>query len=159
MANDRFVSLTSDYILNKVHEFEEFEFGEAISGFDYKKHNLELTGPMIVLLSNNISEGTLKFLRAKGIIEYIDTNGKYKLTDYGREIKLHGGYQGYLDFIKRRDKSFLDTAKWTMWIAYFTAGTFIMLIITEIRTCNHENRRINDTTNKATISKLLDTSK
>jgi hypothetical protein len=159
MPNDKFVSLVSDHIINKVHEFEEFYFEDAISGFDYKKHNLELTAQQIVLLSMNNSEDTLKYLLAKGIIETGKDSRKHKLTNFGREVKAQRGYENYISFIQKRDKSFLDTATWTRWIAIFTAGTLAMLIITEIRTCTHENRRINDTTNKANTSKLLDTSK
>jgi len=145
METPSFVPFASDHVINSVHEYETFLFNEKLLDFDHKKFNPELTPEQQILIGLDKSHATLPYMLKKGFIEIDSISQKYILTDFGRQVKVYGGYQNYLNFIRKRDDAIFETVTWTKWVAIFTGLTVVVLIVTSITTCNHESKPVKET--------------
>lgn len=132
-----YVGHASDHVINNVHEYEAFDIAEKLHGFDHAHYYPSLSPQQLVLVNLDKTALTRDYMLKKGLIDFVLNTSKYELTDFGRLVKTYKGYQRYLDFIEKRDQAIFDMVKWTKLIAYFTAATVVVLIVTLFfATCN-----------------------
>ena len=139
MPNIELALCVTDFVINNVHEYEVFELTKVLSKFDYRKYSIAVTGKEEVMLAAYTSQDSLDFMIAKGIIEPTDSRGNYRLTNFGREIKVHKGYNNYVDWVRRKDNALFENVHWTKWAAIGAIATAIFTLCALFKdcSCNH----------------------